>query len=259
MKNGFFCVTLVTSRTKIASMTQITAPISELNGGQLQTRLKTFLLQVLDIDIGEIYHIVDASIILGMIKSVSLKFDTYSAPRITEIQSNSDVNNWYWIQTKDNPADLGTREKCAIKDLQPGTLWREGPAWLKNPRESWPIRSDFKKHAVPGLKKEFEILPSVSNLTQLMALFDHAKELNNEESEISVSMVNINETKIQTKMRIPDVTKIMDASKYNCWFKLIHVSSQVLLAILNLRILPLAHLRTKLKLRKLSGSSGYRR
>ena len=101
MKNGSFCVTLVTSRRKIASMTKITTHRSELNGGQLQTRLKTFLLQVLDIDIGEIYHIVDASIILGMIKSVSLKFDTYSAPRITEIQSNSDVNNWYWIQTKD--------------------------------------------------------------------------------------------------------------------------------------------------------------
>ena len=72
MKNGSFCVTLVTSRTKIASMTKITTPRSELNGGQLQTRLKTFLLQVLDIDIGEIYHIVDASIILGMIKSISL-------------------------------------------------------------------------------------------------------------------------------------------------------------------------------------------
>ena len=165
-----------------------------------------------------------------MIKSISLKFDTYSAPRITEIQTNSDVNNWYWIQTKDNPADLGTREKCSINDLLPGTLWREGPVWLKQPRDSWPIRSDFKKHAVPGLKKEFEVLPSVSNLTQLMALSDHVAKLNSEQPVINVSIVKIADSTKQTQKTFPDVTKIVDASKYNCWFKLIHVSSQVLLA-----------------------------
>ena len=114
--------------------------------------------------------IVDASIILGMIRNISLKFDTYTAPRITEIQTNTEIENWFWIETKDNSSDLGTRGKVVVNDLDEGSMWRDGPAWMKSPCSEWPLRSDFRKHDVPGLKKEFEVLQSVSNLTQLIEL-----------------------------------------------------------------------------------------
>ena len=44
-------VSLVTSRTKIASMQKITTPRSELTAAQLQTRLKVWLLNILNIEI----------------------------------------------------------------------------------------------------------------------------------------------------------------------------------------------------------------
>ena len=81
-----------------------------------------------------------------MIKNISLKFDTFSAPRVSEIQLNTEVEEWFWIETKDNPSDVGTRGKCSISDLDYGTMWREGPSWLKSSCENWPLRSDFKKH-----------------------------------------------------------------------------------------------------------------
>ena len=49
-------------------------------------------------------------------------------------------------------------------------MWQNGPKWLKQPRSMWPLRSDFKKNELPGLKKEFQVLQSVSNLTQLVKL-----------------------------------------------------------------------------------------
>ena len=97
---------------------------------------------------------------------------------MTEIQSNTVIEEWYWIETQDNPADLGTRGKCSVKDLGPNTMWRNGPAWLCQPVETWPLRSDFRKHQVPGLKKEFEILPSISNLTQLVSFHEEIVEVN---------------------------------------------------------------------------------
>ena len=60
----------------------------------MQIRLGTRLHMVLDLEIEDTVHIVDESIILGMITYVSLKFDAYTAPRVTEIQTNCSTNSW---------------------------------------------------------------------------------------------------------------------------------------------------------------------
>ena len=57
------------------------------------------------IEIERTLHIVDASIILGMITNISLKFDTFTAPRVTEIQTNTKIDSWFWVDTKANPID----------------------------------------------------------------------------------------------------------------------------------------------------------
>ena len=135
LQDGTSHVSLVTSRTKIASMTKLSTPRMELCAAQLQTRLKTWLVDEMDLQVGEILHVVDASIVLGMIKNVSLKFDSFTAPRVTEIQTNSDIGQWNWVETTENPSDAGTRGKCSVADMGPGTMWRDGPAWLKEPRK----------------------------------------------------------------------------------------------------------------------------
>ena len=183
MSDGSHNVSLLTSRTKIASMTKISTPRSELAAAQISSRLRSWLIDVMDIEVSEIIHVVDASIILGMIRNVSLKFDTYTAPRVTEIQSNTRPEQWFWIETKDNPSDLGTRGKCSVEDLGPGSMWREGPHWLKSPRNTWPLKSNFNKNQVPGLKKEFEVLETVNNVTQLVELH----------SQIPVAPVPVND------------------------------------------------------------------
>ena len=173
----------------------------------------------MDIEVKETVHLVDASIIIGMLKNISLKFDTYTAPRVTEIQMNTNTEEWFWIDTLDNPSDLATRGKCSIEDLGPGTMWRTGPDWLSGPKESWKMRSDFKKHDIPGLKKEFEILPSsISNLTQLVKLHETIQSA----TELEVTVNN-------TVMESLDKT-LLDFGRFNCWFKLIRVVKFVLKA-----------------------------
>ena len=105
--------------------------------------------------------------------------------------------------------------------------------WLKQPRDSWPLRSDFKKHQVPGLKKEFEVLPpSVTHFYQLVALND---ELPVEAEPLNVVQVHNTDTKPSEKIEYPDVTKIIDSDRYNSWLKLLRVSANVLKVILKLR------------------------
>ena len=216
MADGSYHVSLVTSRAKIASMTKISTPKSELCAAQMSSRLRVWLQSEMDIVTGEVFHFVDASIIIGMLKNISLKFDTYTAPRITEIQMNTEVEDWYWVDTSENPADLSTRGKCTVEDLGPGTMWREGPDWLKGPRENWKVRSDFKKHEMPGLKKEFDILPStISNVTQLVNFHE-------------VVMTREPEVAANTANTVEDSDDILDLSRFNCWSKLCRVVAQVL-------------------------------
>ena len=236
LNNRDNCVSLITSRTKISSMTKITTPRSELTAAQLQSRLKVWLLNILNIKIGCIVHIVDASIILGMITNISLKFDTFTAPRLTEIQTNTDTESWFWVDTKENPSDLGTRGKMTVRDLDAGSMWREGPTWLKNPFSTWPLRSDFKKHNVPGLKKEFEILKCASNLTQLMSVNDLIEK--EEKAEVATNCASVAVKAGENVCTYPnlesegdyDIANEIDHSRYSSWHKLVDVSAQVLIA-----------------------------
>ena len=239
MLDGTNHVSLVTSRTKIASLTKISTPRSELCAAQLQSRLGSWLKNELDLEIGEIYHLVDASIVLGMLKNVSLKFDTFTAPRVTEIQNNTSTEQWFWVETRDNPADIGTRGKCSIDDLGPGTMWREGPDWLKDPRNQWPLRSDFRKNHIPGLKKEFEVLPTINNLTQLVEIHSKIDVTNSEENSTVIHNTNVS-VQDQSKT-VPDISSIVDYKKYKCWYQLLRVSASVLKAFYKFKKMVVPH------------------
>ena len=266
--DGTIHVSLITSRTKISSINKITTPRAELTGAQMQARLKNWLLSVLDITIKIVVHLVDASIVLGMIKNISLKFDTYTAPRVSEIQSTTEIGSWHWIETSDNPSDLGTRGKISVKDLGPDSLWRNGPSWLKLPMAEWPLRSDFRKHEVPGLKKEFEIFKTASNLTQLMELnsvlesnnsndansiFVNSNDANSifvnssDANRILVNSIDDNQQVATSLTTTPqdglgnntvlgniglgtvNISNILDCSKFSSWFRLIEVTAKVII------------------------------
>lgn len=46
-------------------------------------------------------------------------------------------DDWYYINTKQNPADLITRGVMP-KDLPSHTLWWQGPSWLIQDQTHWP-------------------------------------------------------------------------------------------------------------------------
>ena len=125
---------------------------------------------------GAVIHLVDSSIVLGMIKNVALKFDSFVAPRVSEIQSNVGDAEWYWLESKDNPSDLGTRGNVVPKDLDLGTMWQAGPKWLEKDKTEWPVREDFRNQEIPGIKKEFQILNHFTKVSDLINYIQSVKE-----------------------------------------------------------------------------------
>ena len=54
-----------------------------------------------------------------------------SRNRVKEIRKNSEIKNWFYCNTKNNPADILTRSK-GFEKFQENSFWWTGPRFLKD-------------------------------------------------------------------------------------------------------------------------------
>ena len=76
--------------------------------------------------------------VLWWIRGRSRQFKPFVASRVGEIQSSTDPEQWRYVPTEINPADLLSRGLRAI-DLEVGERWWRGPAFLQRSEEAWPL------------------------------------------------------------------------------------------------------------------------
>ena len=50
---------------------------------------------------------------------------------------------WGWVQSSDNAAVIASRVTATPADLVEGSEWQDGPAYLWEDEQSWPIRTDI--------------------------------------------------------------------------------------------------------------------
>ena len=91
--------------------------------------LKYVILEEIDFDLHEIRFCTDSKIALSYIKNSSQRFSVNIMNRLHEIKLNSYVNEWSFIQRKNNHADQCTRYN-PITSLTPNSLWIKGPQFL---------------------------------------------------------------------------------------------------------------------------------
>ena len=162
--DGSFCTRIVMSRSKIAPLSKITLPRLELLSALMNVRLSNAIKERLMYNISRTIHIVDSSIVLEMIRTHSVCYGEFVGTRIAEIQRLSDVNDWYWVASADNAADIGTRRHVKTLELCFGSQWQCGPEWLSLSFESWPVSQTFERNSeLPEMKSKY--LDVVHNLS----------------------------------------------------------------------------------------------
>lgn len=90
-------------------------------------RIASFVL--IDTTIHEVKLFTDSRIVLGYILNQTRRFHTYVANRVQRIRHHSDPEQWNYISTEDNPADVGSRGVLANELTQ--SLWFQGPSYCK--------------------------------------------------------------------------------------------------------------------------------
>ena len=123
------CISLLYAQAKLAPKQATTIPRLELCAAVLSVNAVQWITRELKLNITATLFYTDSKVVLGYIRSESKRFYVYVANRVNIIRSSSKPNQWRFVQSSDNPADIATRGKTP-SDLK-GTFWFRGPDFIK--------------------------------------------------------------------------------------------------------------------------------
>ena len=107
----------------------------------------------------------DSRIVLHWLNSESVSFKNFVGVCVAEIQSTWNPKYWRFVPTNLNPADDLSRG-ISLEDID--GCWKNGPQFLKGPKEEWPIKSVCQSTEDDPEKKETKIMAPLSNQRPLI-------------------------------------------------------------------------------------------
>ena len=107
---------LVTAKTKVAPVKQLSIPRLELCGATLLSQLMSSVMTALQVPIGNVHSWCDITIVLSWLDGRPKRFKAYVGNRLTTILSHFPSSTWHHLPMQDNPAD------CASRGLSPPEL-----------------------------------------------------------------------------------------------------------------------------------------
>ncbi len=128
---------LMASRARVAPIKAVSIPRLELMGAELATELLQMLATVFDMPNSRVHLWTDSMNVLCWIRSESRTLSSFVANRVSRILDHTTADQWKWVPSASNPADIPSRGMLADKLVDCG-LWWSGPAFLRGGGGRWP-------------------------------------------------------------------------------------------------------------------------
>ena len=136
-EDGHITSSLVMSKTKVTPLKSVTIPRLELVAALMSVRVSCFLRSELTIKEFDEFFWTDSTAVLGYVKNDTKRFHVYVANRVQEIRQSTNPEQWLYIESKMNPADLASRG-ATVAELIESSLWWHGPPFL-TAKQSLPV------------------------------------------------------------------------------------------------------------------------
>ena len=109
---------------------EISIPRLELTAAVIGSQLSHVVRKTLGIKQRDVYLWSDSRNVICWLRSDTKEHRQYVANRVQKIQDQTSKATWRWVNTEDNPADLGSRG-LQLNQLLEAKIWWQGPDFLK--------------------------------------------------------------------------------------------------------------------------------
>ena len=129
-RNGDYSCQLLFGRSKIIPR-HMSLPRAELFAALLNATTGHVAYLSLKKLIKNRVHLTDSQITLFWINNDKSQMKQWVRNRVIEINRLTKRENWYYVNSENMTADIGTRKGATLKDVSENSLWQNGHDWAK--------------------------------------------------------------------------------------------------------------------------------
>ncbi|XP_033760784.1 uncharacterized protein LOC117342688 [Pecten maximus] len=126
--NGKTCTTFLLGKSKVVPKHGHSIPRLELCAALLAVEIGETISDQLSLPPEQMTFYSDSKVVLGYLNNRTRRFYVYVANRVSRILKFSKPEQWFYVESENNPADHGTRfvHASQLKD----SMWISGPSQL---------------------------------------------------------------------------------------------------------------------------------